>query len=147
MNYDTITEPMECEVIVATADIAGFTGMCRDRSEQEVFKILDEFYELVGDVVHGADGKVVKFMGDSELIIFPAGKAREVNTALRGLQTQAQEIWSDFHAKCRVRIDAHIGIAVCGPLGTAGDKRFDVTGNTVNELFLMPHPELFNLSD
>lgn len=44
-------------------------------------------------------------------------------------------------------IIAYIGLAVCGPLGTAGDKRFDVIGNTVNELFLMPYPEDFNLSE
>jgi class 3 adenylate cyclase len=147
MNYDNITEPMECEVVVATADIAGFAKACRNRPEQEVFKMLDEFYELVGHVVHRAGGKPVKFMGDCALMIFPADKAPEAILALRDLQTEAQGIWSDFQATCRVRIDAHVGSAVCGPLGTAGDKRFDVIGSTVNELFLMPHPEAFNLSE
>jgi class 3 adenylate cyclase len=147
MNYDNITEPTECEVVVATADIAGFAEACRNRPEQEVFKMLDEFYEFVGHVVLGAGGKPVKFMGDCALIIFPAGKAPEAIAALRDLQTKVQGIWSDFQAICRVRIDAHVGSAVCGPLGTADDKRFDVIGNIVNELFLMPHPEAFNLSE
>lgn len=147
MNYDNITEPTECKVIVATADIAGFAKVCRNRPEQEVFKMLDEFYKLVGHVVHEAEGKPVKFMGDCALMIFPADKASEAIVALRDLQTKVQGIWSDFHATCRVRIDAHVGSVACGPLGTAGDKRFDVIGNTVNELFLMPHPEDFNLSE
>jgi len=146
MNYDAITEPTECEVVVATADIAGFAKTSRNRPEQELFKMLDAFYELVGHVVYGAGGKPVKFMGDSALMIFPADKAPEAVAALRELQTQAQEIWTDFQTTCHVRIDAHAGSAVCGLLGTAGDKRFDVIGNTVNDLFLMPHPENFNLS-
>ena len=147
MNYDDITEPTECEVVVATADITGFAQVCRNRPDQDVFKMLDEFYELAGHVVHGAGGKLVKFMGDAALMIFPADKAPEAIVALRDLQTKAQGIWSDFHVPCQVRIDAHVGSAVCGPLGTVGDKRFDVIGGLVNELFLMPHPEAFNLSE
>ena len=147
MNYDDITQPTECEVVVATADIAGFAKACRNRPEQDAFKMLDEFYELVGHVVHRAGGKLVKFMGDAALMIFPADKAPEAIVALRDLQTRAQGIWADFHTTCHVRIAAHVGSVICGPLGAAGDKRFDVIGSIVNELFLMRHQKEFNLSE
>jgi class 3 adenylate cyclase len=33
---------------------------------------------------------------------------------------------------CRHRIKAHFGAAVCGPIGTKTEKRFDVYGQSVN---------------
>jgi len=147
MSLNRVSEPTTRRVVVAVADIAGFLKAVEHRSDLEAFRMLDEFCELVGEVVTSAGGTVVKFIGDAALIAFPEEDARQAVAALRELASRAQTSWSTFDATCAVRIKAHLGPVVCGPLGTAQDKRFDIIGNTVNELFMMPQDQEFTVSE
>jgi class 3 adenylate cyclase len=47
---------------------------------------LAAYYELVGDLVEEAGGKVVKFMGDAGLLIYPVAAAERAVVGLRRLQ-------------------------------------------------------------
>ena len=141
-----MTEPKESTMVVALADIAGFDQASRSKSNHEVFKMLDEFYELVGKVVNSGGGRVVKFMGDCALIIFPEDQSKQAVASLHDLQAKTETILSEFDSTCKVRINAHIGSVLCGPVGTSDDKRFDVFGAPVSDLFRMPSQE-FGLSD
>ena len=138
MDYDTMTEPRECRMVVALADIAGFDKASRKKSGQEVFSMLDEFYELVGNIVGSAGGRVVKFMGDCAFIVFPEEKARPAVDSLHDLQGRTQTLWSEFDSTCKVSVNAHSGTVLCGLIGTTLYKRFDVFGTPVNDLFRMP---------
>ena len=140
-----MTEPKESTMVVALADIAGFDKASRGKPHHEVFNMLDEFYEIVGNVVGNAGGKVVKFMGDCALVVFPEDQAKQAVASLRDLQAKTQTIWSEFDSTCKVRINAHVGCVLCGLVGTSDDKRFDVFGIPVNDLFRMPSQE-FGLS-
>jgi len=142
MEYDSVASPTDCCLVVATADVAGFAKAVAGRTSRETFDMLQAFYESTGHVIESAGGKVVKFMGDAALICFPAEDADRAVEALRDLRAKAQECWSSFSETCQVRIKAHIGTVTCGPLGTAGEKRFDVIGSSVNDLFLMPGGDL-----
>jgi class 3 adenylate cyclase len=127
--------PVQETLIIATADVAGFAKACRGRSDVEVFRMLDRVYGLVGTVIGQAGGTVVKFIGDCALVVFPQDKPDAAVAALRELRAEAQPLWSDFGAPCAVRVKAHIGPVACGPIGP--DRRFDVVGKSVNDLFLM----------
>jgi len=138
MNYDEITSPTECRMIIAVADIAGFAHIFQTMSNREMFDMLDEFYELVGDVTEDAGGKVVKFGGDAALIVFPENTANQAVEALRSLKTRADGWLSQLDPSAQVYVKAHVGSVVCGPLGTAKEKRFDVIGAPVMELYMSP---------
>ena len=140
-----MNEPTECRMVVATADIAGFAKASENKTDLDQFNMLNEFYALVGNVVSQAHGTIVKFLGDEALIAFPEAEAKEAVAALHELLAQAQTIWSQLDATCRLRINAHVGPLVCGPMGP--DQKFDVIGNTVNELFMMPYAEEIHLSE
>jgi adenylate cyclase len=146
MEYKTMTRPTECRMVVAMVDIAGFYQAIRDKSNRQLFSMLDQFYELIGTVIENAGGTVVKFIGDGAFMVFPGDQAAPAVAALRTLQAKTQTIWSEFNATCQVKINAHIGPVICGPVGTIGDKRFDVFGATVNDLYRMPS-QAFGLSD
>lgn len=138
MNYKNITLPTECRVVVATADITGFAKAFQSKSNQEIFDLLAEFYELVGRMVEEAGGKVVKFMGDAPLMIFPEDRAKQAVAALRSLTEKSSGWLSRFGSACQLRVKAHTGSVVCGPLGTATEKPFDIVGNSLVDLFRMP---------
>ena len=132
-------------MVVATADIAGFAKASENRTDLDQFNMLNEFYALVGNIVSQTHGRVVKFLGDEALIAFPETEAEEAVAALHELLAQAPTIWPQLDATCRLRINAHVGSLVCGSMGP--DQTFDVIGNTVNELFMMPHTEELQLSE
>ena len=128
--------PTESVMVLAVADIAGFARACRGKSDAETFAMLDRFYRLVGKTVPKAGGTVVKLMGDCAFVVFPGNKAREAVGALQDLKAGAGDMWAAFGSACRLRVHAHIGRVASGRIGP--DRRFDVVGKSVNELFMMP---------
>ena len=132
-----MTEPKECRMILAAADVAGFVKICKQKTDLEVFKMLDVYYKLVGDIVGNAGGVVIKTLGDEVLVVFPEEKGNEAVEALRELVAGAKSIWNEFGVECVLRAKAHIGNLVFGPIGP--DQRSDIIGNAVNQLFLMKY--------
>jgi class 3 adenylate cyclase len=49
---------------VRFADLSGFTALTQTPTQAELSTMLNEFIAAVSDVVHAADGRVVKFIGD-----------------------------------------------------------------------------------
>jgi adenylate cyclase len=138
-------EPTECRMVVASVDIAGFVKVSEKKTDLDQFNMLSEFYALVVNVISKTNGRVIKYLGDETLIVFPEAEAEEAIAALRELLDQAQTIWSQLDTTCRLSINAHVGPLVCGLMGP--DQKFDVIGNTVNKVFLMPHTEGLHLTE
>ncbi len=82
-------------------------------------------------------GRVIKFMGDTALMLFDESA---VDTAVRSLltvQTEGDRYLAGRNFPCRHRIRVHFGQIHFGPIGTRQDKRDDVLGPAVNTLFLL----------
>jgi adenylate cyclase len=137
MDYSEVTSPTECHIVIAVADIARITQIAQAMSNREMFEMFSEFYELIGGIVESAGGKVVKFMGDAALVIFPGNAPGQAIAGLRRLKAEGEEWLAGYSSDPQINLKAHIGSVVCGPLGPAGEKRFDVIGAPINELFLM----------
>jgi len=129
--------PQSANFLVAFFDLTGFSRFAQGRSDQEVFAVLSEYYELVGDIVEGAGGRVVKFMGDAGLIVFPEEKVEDGVLALRELQRRGDRWLIDRDSPCRHVIKIHFGEVVCGEVGTREEKRFDLFGRGVNTAALL----------
>jgi adenylate cyclase len=134
-------EPVEVESILAATDITGFARAAAAKGDLETFKLLAEVCSLIGDEVERAGGNVIKFIGDSSLIIFPSDAPHVAVSALRAVQARAADLMPRFGPDCHLHVRLHVGKVACGLLGTAVDKRCDVIGRAVNELFLMPNEE------
>jgi len=141
------TQVHECTLIVATADVKNFAAACRHLTEREIFDVLERFYEMTGSCLENSDGVVVKFMGDAALIVFPETSATLAIEALRALQNAGNELWKEISPVCQLAVRVHLGPVVCGPMGTTGEKRFDVIGNALNELFTMRGDDPFLVSE
>jgi adenylate cyclase len=135
MNFKNIKSPVEYQAIIALSDITYFTKASQSRSNRETFDLLSKFYELTGDIIEKFGGKVIKFMGDSALIIFEIDHAKESIKALRSLVEKSSELLSHFNPECRLNIKVHVGTVVVGLLGVSNEKRLDIIGNSINELF------------
>ena len=69
--FDAIQAPQQRDVLVAFSDLSAFTRVVQGQSEGEIFALMTEYYGLVGDVIAAGGGKVVKFIGDAALLVFP----------------------------------------------------------------------------
>jgi adenylate cyclase len=143
--FNDVNAPTERSLLVAFTDVTGFAKEFQNRTNREMFDLMSQFYELIGNEVKASGGKVVKFMGDAALLVYPEENAKRVVEALQQLSATADN-WLKAHGLSgELRVRAHMGPVICGPLGTASEKRFDVLGDTVNVTALL-HPNGFILS-
>jgi class 3 adenylate cyclase len=123
--------------LVACSDLTGYAKVSGKKSEEEMFQLLADYYEFLGDVIAPAHGEVIKFMGDAALMLFPEKDADTGVQALLQLQAAGDAFWSERGVSCRHRLRCHFGPVCWGPLGTRADKRPDILGRTINTLFLL----------
>lgn len=131
-------EPLKRDRLIVFFDLAGFGRFSAAVSDSRIFRLMSGFFELVGDAVEGSGGRVVKFIGDAGLLIYPRkGIERGVRALLR-LRGDANRWLAQRSMNCEMRIKAHAGPVACGRIGTRKDKRFDVYGEAVNAAARLP---------
>src|SRR4051794_23093548 len=65
------------EVTLLFSDIRGFTSMSESRAPQEIVRMLNEYFELMVDVIFKYQGTLDKFVGDEIIALFGAPVAME----------------------------------------------------------------------
>lgn len=55
---------------ILVLDIPGFTKIASTKSPIEITKYLNDYYKKVGNIVNKNKGKIIKYIGDSILIVF-----------------------------------------------------------------------------
>jgi adenylate cyclase len=126
---------------VLFADIRGFTSMSENMEASEVLQMLNEYFEVMVEVVFDQEGTVDKFVGDEIMVIWGApvrhddDPARAVRTAVRMMEvliefndTRAAEGLSPIH----IGIGINTGELVAGYIGSTRTMSYSVIGDTVN---------------
>jgi len=127
----------EQKLVVAVFDLTGYTRLTRERSNMEVASLLDDYYRACGAAVAAGGGRIVKFMGDACLAVFPEERAPEAVAAAVALGARVREIATAHRARMESGVNMHLATVAAGELGAEGDRRFDVLGEGVNHTFLM----------
>jgi len=131
-RFSEIKTPTELDLLVAFFDLTAFSQYSRSHTTLGTFDLLSSYFEFVGDIIEGAGGSVIKFMGDAGLIAFSEGDIDPGVLALLELKASGDSWMKARNALCRNTVGAHFGPVVCGPVGTRQSKSFDVFGDTVN---------------
>ena len=137
-SFTEIQELQEINLLVSFCDIKGFFGYCQGKSPLEIATFLDEFYELVGDIIEEAGGQVLKFLGDAALIIFAKEDVNRGVVALKKLQEESDAWLKVRNTPCRNIIKVHFGPVAIGLVGKRHNKQVDVFGMTVNTAAKIP---------
>ena len=120
-------------LVVAFVDLSSFAMDARRvRDAARLADIVDAYYERLAAAVHGAGGRVVKYMGDGALITFPTERADDAVVALMDAKRNIDAWLAGERWDSRLVVKVHTGAVVAGAFGARGDKRFDVIGDTVN---------------
>src|SRR6185312_1488155 len=86
------------EVTLLFSDIRGFTSMSESRAPEEIVRMLNEYFELMVDVIFKYEGTLDKFVGDEVIALFGA-PVPMVNAELRAVQCalDMQRVLAEFN--------------------------------------------------
>lgn len=123
-------------LLIVFADLTRFMANARDTPDTVLAERLHGFYREAERLVSRSGGRVVKFMGDAFLGVWPEDAAARGTAALPALKRDIDAWWLRNGWDCRVVLKAHFGTAVAGAFGIDGS--YDVLGNAVNLAATLP---------
>jgi class 3 adenylate cyclase len=124
-------------LLIVFLDLDGYKLACEQRGDLEVADMIDDYYDRVATAARAAGGRVVKFIGDAALIVFPERAIDAGVGMLLDLVPKIDAFMREREWACRLRAKAHFGDVIAGEFGSTGAARFDVMGREVNEATLM----------
>lgn len=129
------------ETTVLFSDIRGFTAWSESRAPQQIVDMLNEYFELMVEIVFQHEGTLDKFVGDEIMALFGAPVShgddayRAVKTALEMLESLAvfnEQRVAAGQLPVQIGIGINTGEVVAGYLGSSKALDYTVIGDTVN---------------
>ncbi|WP_300674776.1 CHASE2 domain-containing protein [Desulfoluna sp.] len=129
---------VECFGTVLFTDLQGFTTFSEDKTPRELIKVLNEYFQVVTDIVLDQGGMLDKYTGDGIMAVFGAPVERkdharatcEVILAFR--REKVNEMIPSDRGNILTRIGISSGPVVVGNLGSQRRMDFTAIGDTVN---------------
>jgi class 3 adenylate cyclase len=126
----------EQALLIVFADLTRFMANSHSTPAGTLAELLDAYYRHAEGLVSTVGGRVVKFMGDAFLAVWPEERAGAGAAALSGIKRDIDAWWAAQGWDSRVVVKAHFGLAAVGPFGQ--DEHFDVVGSEVNVAATLP---------
>lgn len=129
------------DVCVLFADIRGFTAITEREEPEEVVSMLNEYFELMIEVIHRHNGILDKFIGDELMAVFgllpnsdnavvdAVDTAVDMQVAIRKLMRERQK---KNKTTFSVGIGINAGMVIAGDIGSKMRRDYTVIGDTVN---------------
>ena len=131
-DLKTLPSATEKNLLVAFFDLSRFMRDVRPLSSHELFNLMSDYYEFVGDIIEQGNGTLVKFIGDATLVVFDEDNVDNGVLTIKSLKEQGDAWLANRGLGARHIVKMHFGPVTCGPIGTKFEKQFDVFGETVN---------------
>ena len=129
------------QVTVMFADIRNFTSFSERNTPEEVVALLNEYFELMVDIIFKHQGTLDKFIGDEIMAIWgaPINGSDDTERAVR-CALEMQQALEHFNAQressdeetLRIGIGLNTGEAVAGYMGSTKSMNYTVMGDVVN---------------
>jgi len=126
------------KLLVVFCDLTNYAKISRKIDETEVFGYLSNMYEIIGEIIESACGRIIKFIGDAALITFDENDIDKGIVALKNLKTEIDSYNQKNKFESQLIIKAHFGQVIAGMIGTKNEKIYDIFGNTVNIAATLP---------
>ena len=140
-DNDFQTVVRTCSVLFC--DIKGYTTLSERYNPADVMYMLEEYINVMNEVVSKNHGYMINYQGDGLLAVFgleeDEDKERYAKNAVKSavlMQDAIKDLRRKWHVECRELFVIGIGIATgdiaIGTLGTDSYRQYTVIGNTVN---------------
>jgi len=129
------------EVTILFSDIRGFTGISEKMPPQEVVRMLNDYFELMVDILFEYNGILDKFIGDAIMGLWGAPVKREddASNAVRAAVKMQKRVaeWNEERmgqgkVPIRIGVGLHTGQVVIGNMGSSKALSYTAIGDGVN---------------
>lgn len=126
--------------VVLFTDVLHFSRLVRKHPDR-IGEIVDSYYRAMGDLIVPASGRIIKYIGDAILAIFPEGGELAATRCAFAMRPEfarlIREIDHESEAELEVALNA--GRVISGTIGHDSYRSFDVFGEVVNETAMLMH--------
>lgn len=129
------------EATVFNSDLRGFTRMSEGSTAEEMVDLLNEYFELMVEVIFKHEGTLDKFMGDG-IMAFWGAPAHHQDDAIRSVRCALDQldVLDELNARrtamgkvpLSTGFGIHTGSLVSGYVGSSKALSYTVIGDTVN---------------
>ena len=123
-------------LLIGTFDVSGFVRGTHGFDDERVAAMLDSLYFALDKAVTGSGGRIVKFMGDGALAVWPPEQADAAVAAILDVRGEVAASLLDQGLRGELIAKLHCGKVVAGEFGPA--RTFDVMGAEVFVAFKLP---------
>jgi adenylate cyclase len=129
------------EITILFSDIRGFTSMSEKMPAQEVVKMLNDYFELMVDVVFEHGGILDKFIGDAIMALWgaPVRRSDDAQRAVHAAVEMQKKIVEFNEGRLaagkqplKAGIGVHTGTVVVGNMGSSKALSYTAIGDGVN---------------
>jgi adenylate cyclase len=129
------------EVTMLFSDIRGFTTMSDGRPAQEIVNTLNEYFEVMVDILFKYSGTLDKFVGDEIIGLFGAPIAIDDApfkavacglSMLQGLEEFNRTRAAENQAPIRIGIGVNTGNVITGSIGSTRALQYTAIGDAMN---------------
>jgi class 3 adenylate cyclase len=112
-------EYRERSLVMVLLDLARFTSVIAELSLRETTELLDEFYRAADEVVVGAGGRVVKFVGDGCLAAFEPSDVLPALEAVDAVGVRVADIGATRGVTLELGANVHVANVAEVSLGSS----------------------------
>src|SRR6185503_18991788 len=129
------------EVTILISDIRGFTSMSERKEPAEIVQMLNEYFEVMVDVLFRAQGTLDKYVGDEIMALFgapvdmPEAPVHAVRCALemqKALREFNRTRLAENQDPIKIGIGINTGRVVTGAIGSSRTLQYTAIGDAVN---------------
>ena len=139
-NADDPLKSHRREVAAVFVDLRGFTAFTETSDPEDVFQVLREYHEAMGELVMVHSGTLEHFAGDGMMIYFndpveidnPAGVAVTMAIGMQQRFATLVQGWNKRGYRLSMGIGVAQGYATIGAIGFEGRRDYGVIGNVTN---------------
>jgi len=129
------------EVTILISDIRGFTSMSEKKEPAEIVAMLNEYFEVMVDVLFKAQGTLDKYVGDEIMALFgapvdmPDGALQAVRCAVemqKALREFNRTRIAENQDEIKIGIGINTGMVITGAIGSSRTLQYTAIGDPVN---------------
>jgi adenylate cyclase len=129
------------EVTIFFSDIRGFTKFSEGHTPEEVVSMLNEYFEVMVNIINRNHGVVDKFIGDAIMAVWgaPQSTGEDTQHAVKAclemrvaLEKLNEKRISRGQEPLKIGMGLHTGPAISGTIGSNERMEYTVIGDTVN---------------
>ena len=133
-TFDEIQKPVQANLLICFCDLANFTSIAKKLEDSlEIFEVLNGMAVAVVRFINSTKGRVIKFIGDSWLIVFPEEAADDGIRQLLELRDRVIEYFKNLDISMKLHVGVHFGEVAIGPYGEQPCRTIDILGDSVNK--------------